>query len=136
MNKFGRTVLAVTTLILVGLTAACGGSDGDAGIDISGSWNGTWRNTNPVHEGTMNVTLLQNGAAFTGNVTMTNVPVINTVQGPISGTISGNVVSASTTDPGVTRITTNMTLSPDGWTMNGTYVLTPGDFTGTLTVSR
>ena len=89
-------VLSGITIGLVMLAVGgCAGGVGPATqaptVDITGRWVGTWVATNPaLGSGTIQMTVKQTGAQFSGNLLVTGSPTDPT--GPTEGIVSGNQV--------------------------------------------
>jgi len=64
---------------------------GQAAIDVTGAWKGTWASSGGVYEGNLAVVLAQNGSSITGTASITGSLCVGS--GSVSGTVSGNNVA-------------------------------------------
>jgi hypothetical protein len=109
----------LSLLILV----ACGGSG--TASSVSGIWTGSWASRTGV-SGTTNLTLAQSGDSVVGSLTFTGSPCF--ANGDISGTLSGDMLSATITAGGIV-VALNVTITGDA--LSGTYqAVSAGECTG------
>ena len=98
----GITICGDSTSSFLLFTPAAEVSDFSAGTvtttDISGTWNGIWRSTDYIGEsGSMVVTLVQTGSSFTGTGSFNNTDCGDVSGVPLSGTVSGSIVTINGT---------------------------------------
>jgi hypothetical protein len=132
-----KYMVVILGLVFVG---ACGGEEPyqpgveSQPINVAGSWNGTWRTNTNSSSGGVTINITQSSTNLNGHGTLTNVPLINTQQGPLSGTLNGNVVSGAIKGS-LADVEFKVTISQDGKRMTGTYKLS-NTVEGILDLSR
>lgn len=119
MNKLATALLiSVIATVLIGCSS---GSSSSAPENISGRFEGSFRNTDDTQDGSAVFDLVQaeNSDVVTGNalfgVDSRNICLIS---GPISGTVTGFTANLS-----VNGISFQLNISNSANTLSGTYVL-------------
>lgn len=128
---------AILVTVLIGafsFMAACGGTEDEFAVDASGFWSGTWQTDTGSSSGGVSISIAQSQAMLTGQGVLTNIPLINTQQGPVNGNIQGNTIMGLI-DGSLADIEFSTTVSPDGRSMSGWYKLSNG-VQGQLTLTR
>ncbi len=134
ITRRGRGSLsAVCAALLLTLLAACGTSQPEPTLDLSGTWSGSWASGEVG--GSVSATFTQNGASLTGTVTVGDSPCIT------EGSITGSVTGAGVTFGSVAGATTITFVSTEVTedVMNGTWSTEGGACaggTGTFSISR
>ncbi len=102
--------------------------------DLSGSWTGQWERVGIAGQGTMDLTLQQQGSTLTGSIEFHDSLCLTPAR-RLTGTVAGNAVRLSVDDGG-TQATFTGTLT--GSTLAGDATVTCHGLTGgaTWTVSR
>ncbi|HXY54726.1 MAG TPA: hypothetical protein VEM40_08660 [Nitrospirota bacterium] len=114
-------LLMIITLVFTSFLSGCGGSEEGGTVPDTPAptqiWNGTWVSNKVIANGTMSLTVIESGTAFTGSVTMNGSPCFSTSS--ITGwTVSGTTVSWSA--PGIG----NFIGTISGGLISGTYSVT------------
>jgi hypothetical protein len=106
--------------------AACGGTEDEfMAMDVSGFWNGTWKTDSGSSSGGVSISITQSQTTLTGQGTLTNIPLINTQQGPVSGSLQGNTITGLI-DGSLADVEFSTAVSADGKSMSGWYKLSNG----------
>ncbi len=125
-------ILTLLLMVFVSLMYSCGSdnsslppSTGSSGIDITGTWEGTWASSNQIDDGSLTASFTQSGTSFEGTISITNSPCIST--GSVSGSISGNDISFGVV-AGTDKTLFTATVTSNS--MSGKYVVTSGYCSG------
>ena len=128
-----RSIRALCAALLLTLLAACGTTQGDPLLDLSGDWSGSW--VSGSVGGDVSATFTQTGGTLTGTVTVGDSPCIT--EGAITGTVTSSGVTFGSVS-GATSITFVSTEVSEE-SMSGTWTTDGGACTGgsgTFTISR
>lgn len=129
-----RTILVMILLGGFSFTAACGGTEDEFLLDVNGFWNGTWQTDSGSSSGGVSISISQSQTTLTGQGMLTNIPLINTQQGPINGSIQGNTITGLI-DASLADVEFSTAVAPDGRSMSGWYKLSNG-VQGILSLTR
>jgi hypothetical protein len=131
-----KQAILVTVLIGVfSLVAACGGTEDEfVPMDVSGFWEGTWQTDSGSSSGGVTISITQSQTTLTGQGMLTNIPLINTQQGPVNGSLQGNTITGLI-DGSLADVEFSTAVSPDGKSMSGWYKLSNG-VRGLLNLTR
>ncbi len=102
-----------------------GQGDATKGVNLTGSWSGSWASSNGIDHGNVSAALIQSGTSVSGTESITESPCIS--GGSVSGTVSGNNVSFGVVS-GPDTVTYTATYTSTS--MSGTYSVTTGACTG------
>ena len=139
MKLFRRAIFTSLLISACALGGACGGTEegpapGQTGVDVSGLWQGTWRTDTNSSTGGVKVTITQNADQLSGQGTLTDIPLVNTQQGPFTGNINGRTISG-TINAALADVTFQVEVAADGKSAHGQYTMT-GGIKGFLDLTR
>ena len=91
MGRIAWLLLGAAVVITSG--CASGTPAAPPSVDVTGNWVGTWMyEPSSVGSGTVQLALKQSGSAVTGQM---DIQGARATAGPVTGTVSGNVVTLS-----------------------------------------
>ena len=128
MRNVALSLFAVLFVTMLG----CGGADPE-GMDLTGSWAGSWQNASPSYNGSFNASVLQSGSTLTGSGTMSGLPGFDAQSGQVSAAVAGDVVSGTVSNS-IGQLQFQLTVASDGQSLSGTYTFLT--FSGKLTLTR
>ncbi len=133
LRVFSVLLLVVSLAVLLTACGSSSSSEVDSSIsgdiDLTGKWEGTWDSSVQDGGGTLKVSWIQSGSSITGTYSIAltysglGVFVCNPT-GEVSGSISGNKITAGTYSGGTETGSWSATFT--SISMNGTYVVTSG----------
>lgn len=106
----------VSPVAVTSPTAAASPTKPPSTSDLSGTWKGTWANTNVTGAGTFTIVWNQSGDTLTGTINVVGTPCLSA--GTVSGKVTGSAIQFGAVQ-GLVRIDYTGTIAASG--LKGTY---------------